>query len=140
MQLFSIGQLSKQTGVKVPTIRYYEQVGLLDSAGRTDGNQRRYDQEGVERLGFIKHARDLGFSIDAITALIDLQQHPDRSCQEATDIAVHQLADVREKMRRLAALETELVRISDGCDGGGSSNDCYVLTSLADHRHCRTEH
>ena len=77
--MFSIGQLSKQTGVKVPTIRYYEQVGLLVSAGRTDGNQRRYDKEGLERLGFIRHARDLGFSIEAITALIDLQQHPDRS-------------------------------------------------------------
>lgn len=138
--MFAIGQLSKLTGVKVPTIRYYEQVGLLESSGRTDGNQRRYDQKGVERLGFIKHARDLGFSIDAITALIDLQLHPDRSCQEATDIAVDQLADVREKMRRLAALETELVRISDGCDGGGSSNDCYVLASLSNHRNCVNEH
>ncbi|WP_439143889.1 MerR family transcriptional regulator [Planktotalea sp.] len=138
--MFSIGQLSKQTGVKVPTIRYYEQVGLLESAGRTDGNQRRYDKDGVERLGFIKHARDLGFSIEAITALIDLQQHPDRSCKYATEIAQDQLADVREKLRRLTALEAELERISDGCDGDGSSNNCYVLTSLADHRHCRTEH
>jgi len=138
--MFSIGQLSKQTGVKVPTIRYYEQVGLLVSAGRTEGNQRRYDKDGLERLGFIRHARDLGFSIEAITALIDLQQHPDRSCQEATLIAQCQLADVREKLRRLTALETELVRISDGCDGDGSSNDCYVLASLADHRHCRAEH
>ena len=138
--MFSIGQLSKQTGVKVPTIRYYEQVGLLVSAGRTDGNQRRYDKEGLERLGFIRHARDLGFSIEAITALIDLQKHPDRSCMEATEIAKDQLADVREKLRRLTALEAELVRISDGCDGVGSSNDCYVLTSLADHKHCRAEH
>lgn len=138
--MFSIGQLSKQTGVKVPTIRYYEQVGLLDSAGRTGGNQRRYDQTGVERLGFIKHARDLGFPIETIIALIDLQQHPNRSCKEATDIAKEQLEDVREKLRRLTALEAELVRISDGCDGGGSSDDCYVLASLSDHKHCRTEH
>jgi len=138
--MFSIGQLSKQTGVKVPTIRYYEQVGLLESAGRTGGNQRRYDQTGVERLGFIKHARDLGFPIETITALIDLQQHPDRSCKEATDIAKDQLDDVREKLRRLTALEAELVRISDGCDGEGSSDDCYVLASLSDHKHCRTEH
>lgn len=138
--MFSIGQLSKQTGVKVPTIRYYEQVGLLVSAGRTDGNQRRYDKDGLERLGFIRHARDLGFSIEAITALIDLQQHPDRSCQEATQIAVHQLTNVREKLLRLKALETELVRIADGCDGEGSSEECYVLASLADHQHCRGEH
>mgnify|MGYP000601493546 CR=1 FL=1 len=138
--MYSIGQLSKQTGVKVPTIRYYEQVGLLESVGRTGGNQRRYDQAGVERLGFIKHARDLGFSIETIVALIDLQQHPDRSCKEATEIAKHQLEDVREKLRRLTALEAELVRISDGCDGEGHSDDCYVLASLSDHKHCRAEH
>lgn len=138
--MFSIGHLSKQTGVKVPTIRYYEHAGLLESAGRTGGNQRRYDKAGLERLGFIKHARDLGFSIETILTLIDLQEHPDRSCKEATDIAQDQLSNVREKLRRLTALEAELVRISEGCDGGGSSNDCYVLTSLADHRHCRTEH
>ncbi|MCF6445195.1 helix-turn-helix domain-containing protein [Nereida sp. MMG025] len=138
--MYSIGQLSKATGVKVPTIRYYEQVGVLASAGRTDGNQRRYDQDGVERLGFIKHARDLGFSIEAITALIDLQQHPDRSCADASAIAKHQLADVQEKLRRLSALEAELIRISDGCDGDGVSGQCYVLASLADHKHCRTDH
>ena len=81
--MFSIGALSKQTGVKVPTIRYYEQIGLIDPADRTQGNQRRYNDEALQRLGFIKHARELGFSIETITALIDLNNHPDRSCGEA---------------------------------------------------------
>ena len=90
--VFSIGQLSKQTQVKgVPTIRYYEEIGILTPAERTEGNQRRYDAAGLERLSFIKHARELGFSIDAITSLIELQEHPDRSCCEATDIAATQL-------------------------------------------------
>ena len=75
--MLSIGQLSRRTGVKVPTIRYYEQVGLMPSAGRTEGNQRRYDQDGLERLGFIRHARDLGFSLEDIKSLIALQSHPD---------------------------------------------------------------
>jgi len=94
--MFSIGALSKQTGVKVPTIRYYEQIGLIDPADRTQGNQRRYNDEALQRLGFIKHARELGFSIETITALIDLNNHPDRSCAEATRIAHEQLTDVRE--------------------------------------------
>ena len=64
--MFSIGSLSKQTGVKVPTIRYYEQIGLIDPAERTEGNQRRYRKEALQRLGFIKHARELGFSIETI--------------------------------------------------------------------------
>ncbi|WP_194098544.1 MerR family transcriptional regulator [Marivivens aquimaris] len=138
--MFSIGELSRRTNVKVPTIRYYEESGLLDAPERTEGNQRRYDVAGLERLSFIKHARDLGFSIEAIAALIELQGHPDRSCAEANDIATAQLADVRAKIKRLRALEKELVRISKGCDGGGVTEDCYVLASLSEHGLCEREH
>ena len=138
--MFSIGELSRRTNVKVPTIRYYEESGLLDAPERTEGNQRRYDAAGLERLSFIKHARDLGFSIEAIAALIELQGHPDRSCAEATEIALAQLSDVRAKIKRLRALEKELARISKGCDGDRLSEDCYVLASLADHDLCEREH
>lgn len=138
--MFSIGSLSKQTGVKVPTIRYYEQIGLIDPAERTEGNQRRYPNEALQRLGFIKHARELGFSIETILALIELNNHPDRSCAEATKIAREQLSDVRERIASLVRLESELVRISDGCKGEGVSSDCYVLASLADHGRCETHH
>ena len=138
--MFSIGELSRRTNVKVPTIRYYEESGLLDAPERTEGNQRRYDAAGLERLSFIKHARDLGFSIEAIATLIDLQGHPDRSCREATDIATAQLLDVRAKIKRLRALEKELVRISKGCAGDGVSEDCYVLASLSDHDLCKRAH
>lgn len=138
--MFSIGQLSRRTGVKVPTIRYYEEMGLLSAPERTAGNQRRYDAAGLERLSFIKHARDLGFSIEAISALIELQEHPDWSCQEANEIANAQLADVRARIKRLRALEQELARIAKGCSGDGLSGDCYVLASLSDHALCTHEH
>lgn len=138
--MFSIGELSKRTKVKVPTIRYYEQMGLLAEAERTSGNQRRYDRSGLERLSFIRHARDLGFSIEVISSLIALQDHPDRSCEAATGIATSQLAEVRAKIKRLKALEKELGRISQGCDGDGLSEDCYILASLADHGLCAHEH
>ena len=138
--MLSIGSLSKQTGVKVPTIRYYEQIGLIDPAERTEGNQRRYRKEALQRLGFIKHARELGFSIETIQALIELNNHPDRSCAEATTIAREQLNDVRARIASLLRLESELVRISEGCKGAGVVSDCYVLASLADHRHCETQH
>lgn len=138
--MFSIGQLSERTGVKVPTIRYYEQVGLLAAAQRTQGNQRRYEVAELERLGFIKHARNLGFSIDAIAALIELQGHPDKSCRQANEIANDQLRSVRAKIDRLRRLERELVRICEGCEGKGRSETCYVIASLADHEFCETEH
>jgi len=65
--MISIGELSKRTKVKVPTIRYYEEMGLLSAPERTEGNQRCFDAAGLERLSFIKHARDLGFSIDTLS-------------------------------------------------------------------------
>lgn len=138
--MFSIGALAKRTRVKVPTIRYYEAVGLLAEAERTEGNQRRYNKAGLERLSFIRHARDLGFSIEAISSLIELQAYRDRSCEAATKIADAQLADVRSKIKRLKALEKELGRISKACNGQCVSDDCYVLASLADHGLCDSEH
>ena len=138
--MISIVELSKRTKVKAPTIRYYEEMGLLAEAERTSGNQRRYDKAGLERLSFIRHARDLGFSIEAILSLIELQEHPDRSCQAATEIATSQLTDVRAKIKRLRALEKELVRMSKGCEGDGVAEDCYVLASLADHKLCNRQH
>lgn len=138
--MFSIGEISRRTKVKIPTIRYYEEAGLLAAPERTEGNQRRYDRAGLERLSFIRHARELGFSIEAIAALIELQARPDRSCRAANDIASAQLTDVRAKIRRLRALEKELARISKGCDGDGTAQDCYVLASLADHNLCEEEH
>lgn len=138
--MFSIGEISRRTGIKVPTIRYYEDMGLIAPTERTEGNQRRYDKAGLEQLGFIRHARDLGFSIEAISALIELQNHPDRSCRAANEIAQAQLSDVRARIRRLEALETELIRITEGCTADGVSAECYVLTSLADHDGCITDH
>ena len=102
--MLSIGSLSKQTGVKIPTIRYYEQIGLIGPAERTEGNQRRYRKEALERLGFIKHARELGFSIETISSLIELNNHPDRNCAAATAIAREQLNHVRERIASLLRL------------------------------------
>ena len=138
--MFSIGTLSERTGVKVPTIRYYETMGLMPEAERTAGNQRRYTSAGLERLGFIKHARDLGFPIEAIRALIDLNDHPDKSCAAATAITASQLKDVRARIARLQRLEAELDRIAQSCTGHGSAGDCSVLTALADHELCTTAH
>lgn len=138
--MFSIGSLSKQTGVKVPTIRYYEQIGLIEDAERTEGNQRRYKQDSLLRLRFIKHARELGFPIESIKELIELNNHPDQNCAEATEIAKEQLNHVRERIASLVRLESELVRISEGCKGAGVVSDCYVLSSLADHKYCNTPH
>jgi DNA-binding transcriptional MerR regulator len=136
--MFSIGALSRQTGVKVPTIRYYEQIGLLPAAERNGGNQRRYSQSGMDALGFIKHARDLGFSLDDIRGLMALDGHLGADCAQANRMAASQLENVRSRIERLKRLEAELERIAQLCDGGGGQ--CKVLTALGDHSQCGDDH
>ena len=82
-----IGELSRRTGVKVPTIRFYEQIGLLPSPPRTEGNQRRYGKPEVERLNFIRHSRELGFEVEDIRELLDMAASPQASCHHADSIA-----------------------------------------------------
>lgn len=137
--IFSIGDLSRKTGVKVPTIRYYEQMGLVSAPSRSEGNQRRYSQTELECLSFIKHARDLGLSIQAIRELMDLSAHPESPCTHADQIAQAHLSDVRARISQLKRLEAELERIVEGCKGDHVS-ECYVIHSLADHSLCTTEH
>ena len=137
--MLSIGELSKRTGVKVPTIRYYEQMGLIREADRSEGNQRRYEKSDLERLAFIRHARDIGLNIDAIRELIALSQHRQMPCEGADRIAAEHLAHVREKISSLKNLEHELERIVSHCHGH-SIEDCYVIRALSDHGMCEGEH
>ncbi len=137
--MLTIGALARRTGTKVQTIRYYEQIGLMPPPGRTAGGQRRYADSDLERLAFIRHARQLGFGLDAIRELLDLSDHPDRPCAEANAIAARQLHAVETRIERLEALRRELSRIVRQCSGGRTA-DCRVLQALADHSQCLTEH
>ena len=136
--MMSIGELSRRSGVKVPTIRYYEEIGLIDAPGRTDGNQRRYGRPDLERLSFIRHARDLGFAIGAIRDLLGLAESPGQPCAAADAVARARLAEVQERIARLRALERELHRMLDQC-AGGRIEDCRVIEVLNDHSLCAVD-
>jgi DNA-binding transcriptional MerR regulator len=137
--VLTIGDLSRRTGVKIPTIRYYEEMGLLAAPARSEGNQRRYSREERDRLSFIKHARDLGLTIEAIRELIDLSAHPEQPCAKADSIARQQLQSVRDKIAKLRRLEQELERIATHCHGD-QVQDCYVIRALANHDLCEGDH
>ncbi len=134
--MYSIGALSHKTGVKIPTIRYYEQIGLLLLPERTEGNQRRYTGSALERLSLIKNARELGFSIEAIRCLIELSGHPEEPCSEASRIAQDQLVSVRERIEKLKLLEAELDRLARGCDNA-ATRKCSILKGLLDQQRSR---
>jgi DNA-binding transcriptional MerR regulator len=135
----SIGELSRRTGVKVPTIRYYESVALMPAPPRSEGKQRRYGEPEVFRLAFIRHARDLGFGIDAIRELLAMSAQPEQSCAEADRIARRHLSEVNRRISQLVALRTELQRMVDAC-GHGRVCDCRVIETLADHGQCENAH
>ncbi|SES39775.1 Cu(I)-responsive transcriptional regulator [Tranquillimonas rosea] len=137
--MLTIGNLAKKTGTKVQTIRYYEQIELMPEPGRTEGGQRRYGDAELDRLSFIRHSRQLGFSLDAIRELLDLGDHPNRPCHEADAIARRQLKQVERRIARLEALRTELNRMVHECSGGRTA-DCRVLEVLRDHAACLTDH
>jgi DNA-binding transcriptional MerR regulator len=128
---YSIGEVSRRTGVKVPTIRYYENVGLLAAPARTEGKQRRYRDEDVSRLDFIRHARDLGFEIINIRELLALSARPDQSCAEVDVITRRHLSAVERRLAQLSALRGELRRMLDECNHGRVS-DCRVLETLSE--------
>jgi len=137
--MLSIGALSRRTGVKIPTIRYYEQIGVMTTPERTSGGQRRYEQSDLERLGFIRHARDLGLGIDAIRDLLRLSANGDNPCEGADLIAAQHLASIKDKIKHLRRLERELKRITSCCESD-TIGACYVIEALTSHSLCAGDH
>lgn len=138
MRQMTIGQLSKAGGVKVTTIRYYESIGLMGEPDRSESGQRLYGDDAVHRLSFIRHARDLGFPMDAVRQLMKLQTEPGSDCSAVDVIAREHLADVRKRLSQLEALEGELKRMISSCEGG-EVGECRVMAALNDHSDCIAE-
>lgn len=134
----SIGKLSQKTGCKIPTIRYYEEEGLLQRPDRTEGKQRRYSEQHLKRLCFIMHCRELGFTLSEVRELIELSQN-DQCDHEADRIAEKHLQSVEGKIKRLQSLSQELRNMLDVCAHEGKDR-CMVIEVLFDHSLCEAEH
>ncbi|MEH2560401.1 MerR family transcriptional regulator [Bradyrhizobium sp. AZCC 2289] len=128
-EVLSIGDVARRTRVKVPTIRYYEQIGLLPAPSRSDGNRRYYTEDATRRLTFVRHARELGFEIEAIRALLALQDEPDRPCNDIDALAREHLAAIEQKIERLTALRREMKRMLKSCSGGRAA-ECRVIEAI----------
>lgn len=135
----TIGEAAKESGVKIPTIRYYEQIGLLPAAQRSNGNRRYFADPDLRRLAFIRHARELGFDVQAIRTLLALQDDPNQPCATADAIAQARLVEVDQRIRSLSALRSELEQMIASCKHG-SVGVCRVIEVLADHGKCTTQH
>lgn len=136
-QEFMIGELAKRADTKVQTIRYYEDIGVMPKAFRAANNRRLYNETHLERLTFVRHSRELGFSLDDIRNLLELSDQPERPCEEVDAIARAHLDSVESKIASLQVLQAELQRMINNCSGATIS-DCRIIKVLADHSLCKT--
>ncbi len=136
---YSIGELAAETGVKIPTIRYYEGIGLIPAPPRSEGNQRRYDEAALERLRFIAHARAMGFPMDELRAMLRIAGHRDAPCDDIDALVRARLAEVEDRIARLTALRGEL-RGMLASHQHGTVGECRVVEVLSDHEQCGHEH
>ena len=127
----SIGELAKETGVKIVTIRYYEQIGALPAPARTTSNYRAYNERHAQRLRFIRRCRDLGFSLDQIRELFRLSTENAPSCADVCRIAERHLKTIEDKLADLNRLASELSRISASCSGSRPMAECRIMEALS---------
>lgn len=130
----SIGEAAVASGTSTPTIRFYEEIGLIPRARRSAAGHRHYTRTDINRLTFIRRCRDFGFGIDQVRLLSGLATSPDEDCTTVRDIAADHLSSVRHKLEELHRLEEQLAEFVEACDEGccgGASRDCVVLAELA---------
>lgn len=128
---YPIGAMSRETGVNIETIRYYERIELMPKPARTPGGNRQYTHDHLQRLSFIKRSRDLGFSIEEIRGLLMMVDRDDVTCREVHALTMEHLASVREKIARLRRLEITLSEMASQC-ARGDIPDCPIIETLFD--------
>lgn len=133
IESLTIGELAARAGVTPEAIRYYEREGVLPQAERHGaGRYRRYGAADAERLRFVRHARDLGFSLGEVRELLALASaDPDRPCDDVNRIARAHRVQVDAKLAQLTALRTELTRLIDACDRDAVLGECTLLRALS---------
>lgn len=129
----TIGEIAQRTGCTVPTVRYYEEIGLIPPAKRRSSGHRVYQSDSEELLSFIRRCRDFGFAIEQVRELVSLSKSRDRDCNETLEIALAHLAAVRAKMAEMRALERSLARFVTSCSemcAGGPAAECSILKDM----------
>ncbi len=128
---YAIGEVSKFTGVNIETVRYYERIELMPKPDRTAGGNRQYNEPQLKQLFFIKRARELGFSIREIRALLAMALNTEFTCGEVHGMTIEHLASVQEKIVSLRRLEVALTDMAAECSRGDVP-DCPILDTLFD--------
>lgn len=138
--LITIGKVARDAGVGIETVRFYEREGLLAKPDRTTSGYRQYDQEVIDRLRFIKRAKELGFTLKEIKELLSLKVDPTTTCAEVKSQAEEKIDDIANKIRTLQNMKKALVKLTKECSGSSSSSECPILEALEKENHDETKH
>jgi len=130
MQTFTIGQVARQAGIGVETIRYYEREGLLAAPERRRSGYRQFGSDAIERLRFIKQAQRLGFTLREIKELLALRLDPQTSRGEIRSRAMAKVLDIDQRIVDLQRMKQALVPLIQACDGIGSLDGCPILVAI----------
>ncbi len=130
MNSLKTGELARQAGVNVETLRFYEREGLLPEPPRRTSGYREYPPDTVQRIRFIQRGKELGFTLREIKGLLELRVDPDTTCVELRDQATEKVADVKQKIVDLKAIERALRKLINTCSGSGPVDDCPILKHL----------
>jgi len=130
MSTLTIGQLAKRADVGVETVRFYERRGLLTEPSRRSSGYRQYDEEVVDRLRFIRRAKELGFTLREIKELLSLRLDPSTTCADVKNRAEEKIEDIEAKIRTLQRMKKALVKVTKACNGRGGTSECPILESL----------
>ncbi len=125
----TIGQLAQQASVGVETIRFYERQGLLPEPPRSAAGYRRYSSEELDRLRFIRGAKQLGFSLSEIGELLELRHEPSTACDSVRERVEGKLADIRSRIRSLEEIQQDLEQLHAACDAN-AADDCPTLDQI----------
>ena len=132
MNALTIGKVAGLTEVGIETIRFYERQGLIDQPPRKSSGYRQYPTDTVERVRFIRRAKQLGFSLKEIKELLSLRIDPDTTCGDIRDRALIKIGDIESKMKTLQRMKQSLKELALACDGQGSVSECPILEAMED--------
>ena len=130
MITLSIGQVARQGGVGVETVRFYERQGLLEKPSRSESGYRQYPPEAVSRLHFIKKAKEVGFSLKEIKELLSLRLDATATCRDVRSRAEAKILDIEQKLQALTRMKQALTDLTKACSGRGSVSECPILQSF----------
>jgi MerR family mercuric resistance operon transcriptional regulator len=134
MESLTIGKVARLAEIGVETVRFYEREGLIEEPSRRESGYRQYPKETIQRLRFIKRAKNLGFTLREIKELLALRLDPETTCGDVRRRAEAKIDDIEEKIRLLARMKEALAKLTMACSGRGPVSRCPILEAMEDER------